>query len=81
MTTDLARRVLTAWLALELAAGILALALLVATLPLVLLAVPDLTGRAVPQWALVVGSLATALPLAALLGREALRLPREVSRL
>ena len=72
------RRLLRAWLALELGAGILALALLVALLPLVVIAFPSYLGRTIPLWAVTADVLAVSVPLAVLLGATALRIPREV---
>ena len=68
------RRLLLSWLALELGAGILALALLVALLPLVVIAFPAYLGRTIPLWAVAVDVLAVSVPLAAILGAAALRL-------
>ena len=73
-----ARRTLHAWLALELGAAILALALLVALLPLVAIALPAYLGRTIPLWAVAVDVLAVSVPLAVILGAAALRLPMEV---
>ena len=78
MTPPLLRRISRAWLALELGAGIFALCLLVALLPLVVIALPAVHGHAVPGWAVAVDVLAVSLPLAVLLGREALRIPEGV---
>ncbi len=75
MTPPLLRRISLAWLALELGAGILALALLVALLPLVVLALPAYLGREIPIWAVAVDVLAVSVPLAVVLGAAALRLP------
>ena len=72
------RRLLRAWLALELSAGILALSLIVALLPLVVIAFPAYLGRTIPLWAVTADVLAVSVPLAALLGATALRIPREV---
>ena len=68
------RRLVRSWLALELGAGILALALLVALLPLIALALPAYLGRAIPFWAVAADVLAVSVPLAAILGAAALRL-------
>ncbi|HEV2166755.1 MAG TPA: hypothetical protein VGS23_07280 [Thermoplasmata archaeon] len=74
------RRIGLSWLALELGAGILALILLVALLPLVAIALPGYLGLALPGWALAVDVLSVSVPLAVLLGVSALRLPLEVVR-
>lgn len=73
-------RVGRVWLALELGAGILALSLLVGLLPVVVLALPDYLGRPISFWAVAVDVLALSVPLAVLLGVEAMRVPREVAR-
>ena len=79
MNRSILRRLAWSWIALELGAGILALALLVATLPLVVLAFPELTGNPIPTWALAVSSLTLSIPLALLLARDAMRIPVEMS--
>jgi hypothetical protein len=73
-------RVGRVWLALELGAGILALALLAALLPLVVVAFPAYLGRPIPFWAVAVDVLALSVPLAVLLGAAAMRVPKEVAR-
>jgi hypothetical protein len=52
--------------------------LLVALLPLIVIALPAYLGRTIPLWALTVDVLAVSGPLAVLLGAAALRLPMEV---
>ena len=74
LSASLLRRVGRSWLALELGAGILALALLVALLPLVVIAFPAYLGRTIPLWAIATDVLAVSVPLAAILGAAALRL-------
>ena len=75
MTLPPVRRIARVWISLELGAGILALALLVAVLPLVVLALPAYLGREIPIWAVAVDVLAVSVPLAVVLGAAALRLP------
>ena len=72
------RRLLRAWLALELGAAILALVLIVALLPLIVIALPAYLGRTIPLWAVAVDVLAVSVPLAVILGAAALRVPMEV---
>ena len=72
------RRAFCAWLSLELGAGLLALVLLVALLPAVILLLPTYLEVAVPPWATAVDVMVTSVPLAAILGISALRLPLEV---
>lgn len=69
------RRAALTWLAVELGAGILALVILVALLPLLVLAFPAYLGAEIPLWAVVVDVLSISIPLAALLGASALRMP------
>ena len=71
------RFALTAWLALELGAGILALCLLVAVLPLLPILLPRVYGSHAAVWIVAVDVLSISVPLAALLGSSALRLARE----
>lgn len=73
-------KVFRAWLALELGAGILALVILVAFLPLVAIALPAYLGHVIPFWAVMVDVLCVSVPLAILLGATALRVPAEVVR-
>ena len=73
-------KLLRAWLALELGAGILALVVLVAFLPLVAIALPSYLGHVIPFWAVTVDVLCISVPLAVLLGATALRVPVEVVR-
>ncbi len=74
MTLPPVRRIARVWISLELGAGILALALLVAVLPLVVIAFPAYQGRSIPFWAVAVDILVISLPLAVILGAAALRL-------
>ncbi|MDE1882181.1 MAG: hypothetical protein KGI89_16725, partial [Euryarchaeota archaeon] len=73
-------KLLRAWLALELGAGILALVVLVAFLPLVTIELPRELGYSVPMWAFTVDMLCVSVPLAVLLGVSALRVPVGVVR-
>lgn len=70
------RRILTGWLALELGAGILAISLLVAILPWVLV----LLSRPEYPWVATPAVLAVSVPTAALFGSRAIMLIREVSQ-
>ncbi len=74
------RRAGLTWLALELGAGILALCLLVAILPLIVIVLPEYLGRSVPLWAVAADVLSVSAPLAVFLGAAALRLPKGVLR-
>ena len=73
-------KVLRAWLALELGAGILALTLLVVFLPLAVLAYPVIWGTALPTWALAVTMLTLSVPLGVILGGSAGKIVTEVGR-
>ncbi|HEV2520730.1 MAG TPA: hypothetical protein VGX00_09005 [Thermoplasmata archaeon] len=66
-------------MATELGAGILALSVLVAFLPLVAIALPAYLGASVPIWAVAIVVLSVSVPLSALLGTAALRLPFRVA--
>ena len=75
------RRVFRIWLALELAAGILALALLVALLPVVVaLMVVVRTGVTADAGWMLVLTASISIPAAVFLAREAVRLVVEVVR-
>ena len=74
------RKLLRAWLAIELGAGILALVILVAFLPLVTIELHRELGYSVPMWAFTVDMLCVSVPLAVLLGVSALRVPVGVVR-
>ncbi len=74
-----ARRTLRAWLALELGGAVLFLCICVGFGPVVVIAWTEQAGGSVPGWAVLALTLSTSVPLAALLGREALRIPWEVA--
>jgi len=71
-------RLLRGWLALELGAGILALCLLVAVLPLIPILLPRLYGSQAAGWIVAVDVLTISVPLSVMLGSSAMRLAREV---
>ncbi len=77
-SASLFRRACLAWLSLELGAGILALCLLVAVLPLFPILLPRVYGSHAAVWIVAVDVLSISVPLAVLLGVLAMRLPREV---
>ncbi len=70
------RRIALAWLALELGAGILAISLLVAVLPWVLV----LLSRPEYPWVATAAVLSVSVPPASVLGARALRLSQELAR-
>ena len=73
-------RVAPTCLAIELGAGLVALVLLVALLPFVVLALPTYFGRAIPIWALAVDVLSVSVPPAGLLGSAAIGMARGVAK-
>ncbi|MHB8430199.1 MAG: hypothetical protein ACYDDZ_06665 [Acidimicrobiales bacterium] len=75
--SQFSRRAFSAWLSLELGAGIIALVILVALLPLIVIALPAYLGARIPLWAVAADVLAVSVPLAIILGASALRMSTE----
>lgn len=74
------RRIARLWLALELGGIVLFLCICVGFGPVVVIAWTEQAGGSVPGWAVLALTLSTSVPLAVLLGREALAIPGELAR-